>query len=199
MIRINLLPVREWRKKERARQEISLFFLSLALLGTILFGVGITIQGRLMVQRQEVKNLEGKKAKLAHVNREIAEAEQKRKEIEDKFTAIECLQGERMKTVMALDEMAKAIPADRLWITEISLKQQGFKLSGIAMDNHTVALFMNRLGTSPLIGAVNLAGVKQQNIEGQNLMGFEITGALKQPPSKPEGTPEGGVVPAKKG
>jgi len=187
MIRINLLPVREWRKREQLRKEISLFFLSLALVATILLAVGVIIQGRLISQRAQVRNLEGRKAQLAHVNKEIAEADRKKQEIENKFTAIEELQAERMKTVKVLDEIAQAVPADRLWITELSLKNQDFRVTGVAMDNHTVALFMNRLGSSELIGPVNLASVKRQAVEGQDLMGFEVTGGVKRP-SAPEDT-----------
>jgi type IV pilus assembly protein PilN len=174
MIQINLLPVREWRKKEAVRQQISIFALSLILLIVGLLAAGLTIQGKVRAQRQELASLEGKKAKFAYVNKKIERVNKKRKQVENKFKAIEKLQEGRTTTVKILDEIVSSIPIDRLWLTKLSLKKNNVQLGGVALDNHTVALFMRRLETSPMCKSVNLINTKQKSIHGHALMEFGL-------------------------
>ncbi|MGQ9499435.1 MAG: PilN domain-containing protein [Dissulfurimicrobium sp.] len=179
MIRINLLPVREWRKKEAVRQQVSIFLLSFVLLLTILGGVWITVQSRLSSQRQEFNLLNDRKTKLLFINKAMAELEKKQQAIKEKFSAIEALQKDRTRAVDVLDKMAESIPVDRLWLTKIFLNDQTMKLNGVAMNNQTVALFMKRLETVPLFYAVNLTDTKRNDHQGQMLMDFEIQLGVK--------------------
>ncbi len=174
MIQINLLPVREWRKKEAVRQQISIFVLSLILLMVGLLAAGLTIQGKVRAQRQELASLEEKKAKFVYVNKKIEKVNKKRKQVEDKFKAIEELQEGRTATVKILDEIVSSIPIDRLWLTKLSLKGNNVQLGGVALDNHTVALFMRRLETSPMCKSVNLINTRQKSIQGHALMEFGL-------------------------
>ena len=174
MIQINLLPVREWRKKEAVRQQISIFALSLILLIVGLLAAGLTIQGKVRAQRQELATLEKNKAKFAYVNKKIERVNKKRKQVENKFKAIEKLQEGRTTTVKILDEIVSSIPIDRLWLTKLSLKENNVQLDGVALDNHTVALFMRRLETSPMCKSVNLINTRQKSIQGHALMEFGL-------------------------
>ena len=174
MIAINLLPVREWKKREAVRQQVSIFFLSIVLLLSGLFAVGFAIQGKISAQRAELKRLEAKKAKLAYVNKKIRQVQQKNKEIETKFKAIENLQKGRTRTVKVLDEVVSSLPIDRLWLTKLDVKNTSLKLSGIALDNHTVALFMRRLQAASIFKKVRLAATKRKEVQGHDLMAFDL-------------------------
>ncbi|MDA8162721.1 MAG: PilN domain-containing protein [Desulfobacteraceae bacterium] len=174
MIRINLLPVREWQKRETARQYLSVFFLSFILLLTILGGLWITVQNILSSQRQAFNALEADKAKLSYVGKTLSDIEARRKAIKEKFVAIEALQKDRAIAVRIFDQIAGSVPADRLWLTGIVFKDQGLKLNGVALDNQTVALFMRRLETVPIFHSVNLTSTKRKPYQGQNLMDFEV-------------------------
>ncbi len=174
MIQINLLPVREWRRKEAVRQQISIFALSLTLLIVGLLAIGLTIQGKVRAQRQEVASLEKNVAKYAYVNKKIKKINKEQKQVKNKFKAIEKLQEGRTATVKILDEIVSSIPIDRLWLTELSLKENNVQLRGVALDNHTVALFMRRLETSPMCKSVNLINTRQKSIQGHALMEFGL-------------------------
>jgi type IV pilus assembly protein PilN len=174
MIQINLLPVREWRKKEAVRQQISVFILFLIFLAVAFLAIGLTIQGKVAAQRQELASLEEKKAKFAYVNKEIERVNKKREQVEDKFKAIEKLQEGRTTTVKILDEIVSSIPIDRLWLNKLSLNENNVRLDGVALDNHTVALFMRRLETSSMCRSVNLINTKQKSIQGHALMEFGL-------------------------
>jgi type IV pilus assembly protein PilN len=78
-----------------------------------------------------------------------------------------------------LHEIASTIPIDRLWITNLSLKGNNLNIKGVAMDNHTVALFMRRLEASKLFQIVNLTNVHRQlqakkNNPQEELMIFDL-------------------------
>lgn len=180
MIRINLLPVREWRRREIVRKQISVFFLSVVLILAVLLGIGVTVQGKIQSRRQEIASLETEKAKLSYVDAKTKAVEEKRKEIEDKFKAIEALQQDRTLAVRVLDEAVTALPLDRLWLTNLSLKGLAFDLSGVALDNHTVALYMRRLGVSPLCQSVDLLNTKRGTIEGHDLMEFKLKAVVRR-------------------
>ena len=178
MISINLLPVREWKKREAVRQQVSVFFLSFILLLAGLFALGFAIQGKVSAQRKELKRLEARKAQLAYVNQKITQAKKKSKEIEDKFNAIEKLQKGRTRTVKIMDEVVTCLPIDRLWLKSLKLNSGQLKLSGIALDNHTVALFMRRLEAAPSTKKVKLVNTRRQKIQGHDLMQFDLLAEL---------------------
>ncbi|MFO8241449.1 MAG: PilN domain-containing protein [Dissulfuribacterales bacterium] len=174
MIQINLLPIREWRKKEAVRQQISVFFLFLILLTVVLLAAGLTIQGKVVAQRQELASLEEKKAQYAYVNKKIERVNKQRKQVEDKFKSIEKLQEGRTITVKILDEVVSSIPIDRLWLTKLDFNTNNVQLDGVALDNHTVALFMRRMEKSPMFRSVSLINTKQKSVQGHALMEFEL-------------------------
>ncbi len=187
MIRINLLPVREWRKKEAVRQQISIYFLSLILLVTGLLAAGITVQGKVSTQRAEIARLQAEKRKLAYVNRTTSQVQKKREEIETKFKAIEDLQKGRTMAVRAIDEVISSLPMDRVWLSSLSLKGSQMSLSGVALDNHTVALFMRRLEASPLLESVNLGNTRLKNVQGHDLMEFNLSVQVVAPGENKDG------------
>ncbi len=188
MIGINLLPVREWKKRESVRRQISVFFLSLVLLVVGLIGAGSTIQGKVMLQRNELQALEAQKKKLAYVDKKIKQVKAKTKEVENKFVSIEKLQQGRTFAVQALDEIVTSLPLNRIWLTNLQLNANSISLSGVALDNHTIALFMRRLDASAMCSRVRLKSSKQKNIQGHNLMQFSLTLNITQPKPKTETT-----------
>jgi len=185
MIQINLLPVREWRRKEAVHQQISIFVLSLILMATIFLAIWITVQGKLSAERQELIKLEKEKSKLSHVDSNIKSINKKRLEIENKFRAIERLRQGRTFTVKILDNVVSSLPLDRLWLTNLRLKGNNLELAGIALDNHTVALFMRRLEASSICSSVHLKNTSRKPVQGHDLMEFGLQVKIKTPREKP--------------
>ena len=56
-----------------------------------------------------------------------------------------------------------------MWYTQIEEKGADFKLSGIALDNQTVADFMTRIEKSDRFQDVRLASIKQHKIQDNDL------------------------------
>jgi type IV pilus assembly protein PilN len=163
MIRINLLPFRAARKKENIRRQVSIYFLSViflfALMGYLFFYLSSTLNG--LRTRQNELNAELKK--YEQVLRTIADLEKKIKEIKAKLAVIKDLEISKTGPVHLLEEISKAVPKEKLWLTSLKESKGSLELKGTAMDNETVALFMTNLENSDYIQAVELQSTRMRN------------------------------------
>lgn len=175
MIRINLLPFREQRKKEQTIRQIAIFFLSFISALAILFYINSALNNKIDDLISDVENI---KIKIASYNKKIKEIERIKKDLktlEQKTQLIKNLEAYRKEPVRLLDAMTELIIAKRMWFTNFESQKQTVKIKGTALDNQTVADFMIRLESSPLFSRVNLKTSKQQKAKQNiNLKTFEI-------------------------
>ncbi|RPI77696.1 MAG: hypothetical protein EHM45_08200 [Desulfobacteraceae bacterium] len=164
MIRINLLPFRAARKKENIRKQLSIFGLSIfAMVILLIYGVYLLTSEVNRLKKVD-KDLRNELAALEKVEKEIKKMENEIKEIEKKLNVIKELDSKKTGPVHLLDQLSMAIPKDKLWV--ISLNETGgmLKLKGVAMDNETVALFMNNLEKSSFFTNIELEGTKSRDL-----------------------------------
>ncbi|MBW1996019.1 MAG: PilN domain-containing protein, partial [Deltaproteobacteria bacterium] len=62
----------------------------------------------------------------------------------------------------------------RMWFTEFTASDKTVGITGVALDQKTVADFMTRLEHTSLFSSVNLSLLRQVKIEGLNLKRFEV-------------------------
>ena len=169
MIRINLLPFRAARKKENIRKQISIYLLSLvflfALMGYSYFQLTMNLNG--LKTKQSELNAELKK--YEEILKRMAELEKRIKEIRSKLAVIKELEANKTGPVHLLDEIAKAVPKDKLWLSSLKEARGTLTLQGTAMDNETVALFMTNLEKSEYISTVDLQSTKMRTLAEQRL------------------------------
>jgi type IV pilus assembly protein PilN len=169
MIRINLLPFRAARKKENIRRQVTIFLLSMVFAVLVMAYYGIQLNSKLNRLKDEEQRLQGELKTYQATIRKINELEKKIKEIKAKLAVIKELEKNKTGPVHLLDEIAMAVPKEKLWLT--SLKESGgsLKLKGTAMDNETVALFMTNLEKSDYIGMVELQSARLRYLEAYKL------------------------------
>ncbi|MGW8181592.1 MAG: PilN domain-containing protein, partial [bacterium] len=164
MIRINLLPFRAARKKENIRRQVSIFGLTvlfmLTLMGYFLYDLSGTLSSLKAEQLQKQKEL----AAFAETNKRLAELKKKTAEMRGKLEVIRELERRKSGPVQLLDEIAMAVPKDKLWLRSLREKSGVLVLDGTAMDNETVALFMTNLEKSPRISTVDLKSAKLKTL-----------------------------------
>ena len=110
---------------------------------------------------------ESKKTELATYQktlREIKKLEKQIKEIETKLGVIKELEKGKTGPVRLLDQISLAIPKDKLWLKTFNENKGSLNLTGTAMDNETVALFMDNLKNSEHIISVELQGVTLRDL-----------------------------------
>ncbi len=164
MIRINLLPFRAARKKENIRRQLTVFVLSLVfvlvVMGWYFMKLSSTLKDRKKEEAQIKVELAGYKKTIERIN----SLEKKIAEIRKKLDVIKDLEKKKTGPVLLLDQIASAVPKEKLWLTSLVEKQGKLTLNGTAMDNETVAVFMTNLEKAELISAVDLLSTKLRSL-----------------------------------
>ncbi len=177
MIRINLLPFREVRRRAELRNQLGLVALAIVVAGGLCVMLQLWSATRLSSARSQVAKIEKKITEYEPEMKQLRGFEAKRGEVERKLGVIRGLEKSRTGPVRALDELATNTP-DRVWLT--SLKAQGSKvdLSGYALDNEVVAEFLTGLGSSEHFGSVDLRGTEFVQSSGVRLNQFTVQARL---------------------
>jgi len=175
MIRINLLPFRSTRKKENIRRQLSIFLLSLAFAVVAIFGIYYLLSSQVDDLNRRIASTQAELEKYDKINREIEEIKKKLDNLNKKLTVIRELEVSRYEPVRLMDTLAQVIIEKRMWFTALDAKADVVNISGVAMDDKTVADFMVRLEGSGLFSAVNLKTLRQVEIQKTNLKSFEIS------------------------
>lgn len=174
MIRINLLPFRSTRKKEDIRRQLSIGVLSLILTLVALFGINLLLGNQIDDLGRRITTTQAELEKYDKINKEIEEIKKKLDNLSKKMAVIRDLEGNRYEPVRLMDTLSQVIIEKRMWYTTLDMKSDLVNISGIAMDDKTVADFMLRLESSGLFAAVNLKTLKQVEVQKTPLKSFEI-------------------------
>ncbi len=175
MIHINLLPVRQIKQKAAARKQLVTVFLSFLLLLAILGVVGFFQVSQANQLQHDITQLKTEKQKHAKTLKLIKQLEKDKELIEKRIAIIKQLKKSSSLTVHVLDEVANLTPDDRMWLTSVTQSGASLTLTGMALDNRTIAKYMEDLKTSPYISNVNLANTSLKSYAGRNLKVFSLS------------------------
>jgi len=194
MIRINLLPFRAARKKENIRRQVSIFFLCLLLVMVVLVWVHFYLGSKQKRLTTSVSDTKKELALYKKKNAEISDIRKKLKDLEMRQNVIKDLEKQRFEPVHILDELTDKIVPERMWLTRLDIKGNQMDVDGIALDNKTVADFIDNLESlsklddqnAHMYEKVRLNKLQQEEIRNLNMKKFEIS-ALKmvKPPEVP--------------
>jgi type IV pilus assembly protein PilN len=173
MIRINLLPVREARRKAGLRQQGVMLAGALGIGCAIALILHISVESRLSSTRHRITSTEKELRKLEATLGDVEKFRQQKQEIERKLSVITQLEASRTGPVRVMDEMASHIP-ERMWLTNLSLNDGAVELSGYGLDNETIADFMTKPENTPHMGRVELLESKLETEQGLKVNKFKI-------------------------
>lgn len=166
MIRINLLPHREAKRKQKQKAFIALLALG-GIVGVIvvLFVSGynasmMSIQNeRNQVLKTAIAELDVKIASIASLKQEIEALKARQQAVED-------LQGDRNQPVYLLDELVKQTPAG-VYLKAFKQDGQRVVVNGVAQSQERVAeLLRNLSGASPWLEKPELTEVRAAALTG---------------------------------
>lgn len=190
MIHINLLPVRQIKQRLRIRNEVAVFLATIGLVVMLILSVAVKQIIKISTLTEQNKTLAAKKASYQPILDEIEELKKNKKDQETKLDVIKKLKTGSLITVHILDELAKVFPANRLWITSLRQSGTNMDLGGVALDNATVAQFMQSLNESEWFANVELSQSQQTAIAGAKLKSYTLKFAITAPPPQSAPAPE---------
>jgi type IV pilus assembly protein PilN len=188
MIRINLLPVEEAQRAAGRRQELALGTLIIAVAVLGLVAAHLWQGVRVTSARRELRRLTSEIASIEGPYSDALRIEQQKQELREKLRVIGQLEAKKVGPVRILADLSSATP-DKLWLTEFADTNGTLKLTGLGVDEQTVADFLRRLGTLPFFRSVDLDETSQVDQDGAKLKKFVIRGQIDY-----GGTPTTGVA-----
>lgn len=179
MIRINLLPHREEKRKAR-RQQFILLSALMALAGLVVWFIGHTLIAG-YVDGQDAKNAFLKK-EIAALDKDIVEIKGLREQAEallSRKQVIESLQTNRTETVLVFNELARQLP-EGVYLK--ALKQTGprINLVGYAQSNARVSNLMRNLEASPHLQSADLVEVKAAVLNTRRVSEFSLNVSVER-------------------
>lgn len=175
MIRINLLPVRQIKQRNRARQEVISLVAALLVLLCIIGLVGFRQASAITSLQGEAARLKKETGEFQAVVTLIEKIKKEQKVVEDKMKVIKDLKVASQLPARVLDEIATLTPPDRMWLTSLDYTNNVILLSGTALDNATIAEYMNKVGTSDFFLAAELKNSSLIKVGNQKLKSFSMT------------------------
>ncbi|MDX9835322.1 MAG: PilN domain-containing protein [Desulfobulbus sp.] len=181
MIHINLLPVREITQRLKLKRQLFLSALVLLCFLAVLGLIAISQTGKKNNLEQAHQELQQEKQQYTKILNEIKKLEEDKKILETRIAVIQQLKDSASLTVHILDEIATLTPQKRLWLTGVTQSGSSLKVSGMALDNQTVAKYMDDLAGSRYIQNVSLANSSMKQFAERNLKSFSLSATATAP------------------
>jgi type IV pilus assembly protein PilN len=200
MIRINLLPHREEKRKRREQQFAVLGGLT-ALLGVVVAGaVWLYLDAQVTQQRQNVAYMKSEIAKLDKQIEEIRKIREETAALLAKKRVVESLQANRSEPVQLLDQLLRQLP-EGVYLK--SIKQTGTKVNvvGYAQSNARVSTLMRNLGATPYHEnpeLVEIKAVPAPDKSGNRVNEFNMNISIKRAQPEDTGARRAGPTAVKK-
>jgi type IV pilus assembly protein PilN len=194
MAKINLLPWREERRKQR-NKEAQTLLVAAALIGVMLVG-GSWLQVGKWIEGQEARNnLLREEIRIADEKmKEIESLERTRQTLLRRKEVIEQLQSDRSVMVHLFDELVRRTP-EGVRLTSIKQSGQQLTLQGLAESNARVSEYMRALDQSRWLGNADLSIVEARGEDRRQRYQFTLAINLKKPSEGADATPTGGTTP----
>lgn len=177
MIRINLIPVEEAQRAAGRRQELAVGSLvaAVVVLGLVMAHLWQSV--RLSSVRRDIRQVTQEISNIEGPYAESLKIEQQKQELREKLRVIGQLEAKKVGPVRILADLSGATP-DKLWLTEYADSNGTLKLTGLGVDEQTVADFLRKLGTLPFFQSIDLDETSQVDQDGVKLKKFVIRGQI---------------------
>jgi len=183
VIRINLLPWREARRKAHNLQFYILMGMVAGLAGSIVLLVHGYYATRISIQTERNRFLKDENTKL---DKEIEEIKKLKEEIQallSRKQVIETLQGDRAQTVYLLEQLVRQTP-DGVYLKSIRQTGSAVNLTGYAQSNARVSTLMRNLEASHFLENPVLVEIRAANVDKRRLSEFVMNVSIKRQQSE---------------
>ena len=174
MIKINLLPYHEEKKRAGTKRQVLIGLVSFGIFFLLVIFLQIYMVASVAKLETEVQSARARLDAFTKVTGNLDKFKADKAILEKKIGVIKDLEKNRSYPVHIMDELASRISPQREWITSFAQKDNNLRVEGVAVDNPAIAQFMKRLEDSPYIKTVDLISSKQTTVSRVKLMEFVL-------------------------
>jgi type IV pilus assembly protein PilN len=184
MIKINLLPHREEKRKELKKQFYSLMALSGIAAAAVIIIVGIFFNTELSAQQERNDFITKENLELDNKIKEVGTLKQEIDGLKARQQAVEDLQGDRNQPVFMMNELVKLAP-EGLYLTLIKQEGQKIAIKGYAQSHAVVGIFVRELLASKWMSKPdiiqNKAVVLGEGRDSKRVIEFDLSVGIRRP------------------
>lgn len=185
MIKINLLPHREAKRKQLKNDFYSLLLFAGIAGAVIVIIIGTIFSRQLSAQLDRNTFIKAENLKLDEKIKEVASLKQEIDGLKARQQAVEDLQGDRNQPVFMLDELVRLTP-EGVYLKTFKQDGQRIVLNGYAQSNERISEFIRNMGNkSPWMNKPDLVEIKSaglgQGRDAKRVFDFSINVGIKRP------------------
>ncbi|MEF8794538.1 PilN domain-containing protein [Thiohalorhabdus sp.] len=188
MIRINLLPYREFRRRAQIRRDGIGIAVFLVIVGGLLTAAYFHLQRVEQRHQARVTYMEDALDRIEDKLAEVNQIKEKRQGLIRKLEVIQQLQDGRELSTNILQTLGQAVP-EEVSLSGMEQTDNGLNLEGDARDNNAVSSFMRRLEASTLFRNPDLRVIRGKD-DGEAVKSFTLAVSLAR--GDESGQAEGG-------
>lgn len=184
MIKINLLPHREAKRKDLKNRFYSMLLLAALVAAILIILVGVYFSTQVSSQnernafiKKEIEVLDSKIKEVANLKQEIDALKARQQAVED-------LQGDRNQPVYMMNELIKLSP-EGLHLTLIKQDGQRISIKGYAQSHGMIQIFFDSLSSSPWMSKPeiiqNKAVIQGVGRDAKRVIEFDLNVGIRRP------------------
>ena len=186
MIRINLLPHREIRRKQQQKEFFILLGFVAGFGALVWFSTHSYLSNQLDEQNGRNTYLESEIAVLDKQIEEIKKLQEQTSALLQRKKIVESLQANRAETVYLLDQLVRQMP-DGVYLKGVQQKGNKVTINGFAQSNARVSTFMRNLESSPYLQQPSLVEIHAITDKTSRLSEFILSVLLTRTKEEPAG------------
>jgi type IV pilus assembly protein PilN len=193
MIKINLLPHREARRKERINAFYAMLLMALIMGAVVVLAVGGFIASKISMQNERNDFIKAENTRLDGEIKKIATLKQEIEALKARQQAVEDLQSDRNQPVYLMDELVKQTP-EGIYLKSFKQSGQRVALNGYAQSNERVSeLLRNLSNNSPWLERPDLIEIRSTGVgqgrSAKKVFDFTVNVGIKRPKENEQAVP----------
>ena len=142
MIRVNLLPYWEEKKKANIKRQILIASVSFASLFVIIVSIHLYMITSIGTLEDKVGDARLRLKQLTKITGDINKFKRDKEIVQKKLKIITDLEQNRMDPVYLMDTFASKTPKGEIWLTALVETGEKLRVEGVALNNPAIAQFM---------------------------------------------------------
>lgn len=173
MIRINLLPYRDMRRRKQILKYILVAISGLAVTALLLLAAHSWANLELADAKSSLQDIQQQNKALKVKIGELSEFKEVQAEVQKKLELVDKLQRGRFRSLQTLQALSVAIPKN-VWLTRVQDNGGTISISGLGESNRAVSGFMRSLEEQAVFSGVSLQVIKRESVGGVALRSFSL-------------------------